>query len=213
MMINEYFLANQVSAADMDMLWERGWRHFGIYFFRYSMMEHDRLPFHVTPLRIDLEKFSLSKSQARVLRRNRDLQIVIRPATIDEAKAGLFDRHRVRFKENVPNTLFDFMSKAPASVPCRNEEICVYRGDQLLAMSFLDIGEMATSAVYAAFEPAETKRSLGILTMLHAIEYSRGRGSRYYYPGYAYREPSMYDYKKRFSGSEYLDWTSGWKPF
>ena len=209
-LINEYFLAKHVAPADMDRLWALGWRHFGMHFFRYSAMPRDGVPYHVIPLRIDLSRFDLSQSQARVLRRNRDLQIFIRPATIDTAKEDLFYRHRERFKDNVPNSLFDFMSREPASTPCRNEEICAYHGDQLLAMSFLDIGMTATSAVYAAFEPAERKRSLGILTMLRAIEHSRKLGARYYYPGYAYREPSFYDYKKKFSGLEFLDWESGW---
>jgi arginine-tRNA-protein transferase len=211
--MNEYFLAGQVGAADMDRLWEQGWRHFGVYFFRYSVMEHNGSPHHVTPLRIELATFSPSQSQLRVLKRNRDLEVVIRPAAIDSAKEALFYRHRERFKDNIPNSVFDFMSKKPASVPCRDEEICVYRGEQLLAVSFLDIGETATSAVYAAFEPAEHKRSLGILTMLRAIEYSQRLGCRYYYPGYAYLEPSMYDYKKKFSGLEFLDWSAGWRPY
>ena len=212
-MINEYFIARHVDPAGMDKLWRQGWRHFGVYFFRYSIMEHKGADCHVIPLRVELSKFTLSRSQARVLRKNRDLQVVIRPASIDEAKHALFYRHRERFKENVPESLLNFMSSKPASVPCRNEEICVYRGDTLLAASFLDVGETATSAVYAAFDPSEHKRSLGTLTMLKAIDYSRGLGSRYYYPGYAYREPSMYDYKKRLSGLEFLEWTSGWRKY
>ena len=82
-----------------------------------------------------------------------------------------------------------------------------------MAVTFLDLGENATSAVYAIFDPAEAKRSLGILMMLHSIRLSRERGYRYYYPGYAYREPFNYDYKKRFAGLEYLDWEFGWKPY
>jgi arginine-tRNA-protein transferase len=83
----------------------------------------------------------------------------------------------------------------------------------LIGVTYLDIGQTATSAVYAMFDPAEAKRSLGILMMLRSIVFSRERGYRYYYPGYAYREPSAYDYKKRFMGLEYLDWTAGWKPY
>ena len=62
-------------------------------------------------------------------------------------------------------------------------------------------------------DPAEAKRSLGILMMLHSIAFSRERNCRYYYPGYAYREPFAYDYKKRLTGLEYLDWTTGWQPY
>src|SRR5436190_11269358 len=211
-MINEYFIADTVGAAEMDLLWAQGWRHFGSYFFRYSLAEHDGILCHVLPLRLKPGSFALSRSQHRVLKRNRDVKVVIRDAVIDSAKEALFLRHRERFKQNVPDSLYDFMSESPATIPCRNQEICVYDGGRLLAVSFLDIGEKATSAVYAAFEPAEAQRSLGIFTMLCAIEQSRGLGCSYYYPGYAYREPSMYDYKKRFSGLESYDWHAKWSP-
>jgi arginine-tRNA-protein transferase len=83
----------------------------------------------------------------------------------------------------------------------------------LLGVTFLDIGEFSTSAIYAIFDPAETKRSLGILMILHSIEFSRKRNCRYYYPGYAYQEPFAYDYKKRLGALEYLDWNNGWCPY
>jgi leucyl-tRNA---protein transferase len=212
-MINEFFVANRVPPAGMDRLWAEGWRHFGTYFFRYSMIEHDGLQYHVLPLRVELSRFIPSRSQMRILRRNSDVQVVKRDAIVDSGKEALFHRHKTRFKGNLPDSLFDFLSHRPASVPCPNQEICVYRDGLLIAASFLDIGESATSAVYAAFEPEEHRRSLGIFTMLRAIEYSRTLGAKYYYPGYAYLEPSMYDYKKNFTGLEFLDWDSGWKPY
>jgi arginine-tRNA-protein transferase len=138
---------------------------------------------------------------------------VIRRSSIDRAKERLFDQHKRRFTENVPSSLHDFLSPVPDSVPCANLELCVYSGQRLIGATFLDIGESATSAVYAIFDPAEEKRSVGILMMLHSIRFSRERGCRYYYPGYAYREPFAYDYKKRFAGLEFLDWESGWKPY
>ena len=73
-------------------------------------------------------------------------------------------------------------------------------------MRHLDVGQTATSAVYAMFDPAHSRRSLGIFTMLEAIRYSRERGRRHYYPGYACVEPSVYDYKKNFAGLEHYDW-------
>jgi arginine-tRNA-protein transferase len=82
----------------------------------------------------------------------------------------------------------------------------------LIAVSFLDIGEASTSAVYAMFGLRYSRRSLGIFTMLEAIRYSGELGCRYYFPGYAYEEPSFYDYKKNFTGLEYLDWRRGWLP-
>ncbi len=208
-MLDQAFHARRAQPAEMDLLWANGWRHFGAYFFRYSLAEHGGRVCSVMPLRIDLSRFAPSRSQRRALARNRDLTVIIRDSFIDEDKEALFDRHRRRFTDNVPDSLYTFLSRQPARVPCRNQEICVYDGARLLAASFLDVGATATSAVYAIFAPEEHKRSLGIFTMLRAIEYSRELGCRYYYPGYAYREPSVYDYKKNFAALEYLDWNSG----
>lgn len=211
--INEYFLRDQISPEQMDRLWARGWRHFGEYFFRYSNALHDDEVRLVIPLRIDLERFLLSRSQKRALARNSDLEVAIRPSFVDEAKHLLFNCHKQRFKHNVPDTIYDFLSQSPADRPCINREIAVLADRKLIAVSFLDIGRDATSGLYAMFEPDESKRSLGIFMILQAIQYSREIGCRYYHPGYAYRGPSFYDYKKNFSGLEAYDWQTGWRAY
>jgi len=209
----EHFISFDVAPADMDRFWAEGWRHFGIFFFRYRDAPHDGKIFNVLPLRIDLQRFRLTRSLKRVLAKNQDSRVSIRPATVDEPKKSLFLKHRLRFKDNIPSSLDDFISPHPDSVPCLNLELCVYLGERLVGVTFLDVGETATSAVYAMFDPAERRRSLGIMMMLQSIQLSRERAYRYYYPGYAYREPFAYDYKKRFTGLEYLDWGDGWKPY
>lgn len=210
---DQSFLCLDASPARMDQLWAEGWRHFGVLFFRYRVAAHGDKLFAVLPLRIDLKQFSLTTSQKRVLAKNHDTRTVLRPAVIDPVRKKLFAKHVVRFQENVPSSLHDFMSPRPSSVPCLNLELCIYLHDKLVGVTYLDVGQAASSAVYAMFDPAESKRSLGILMMLRSIHFSRQRGFRYYYPGYAYREHSPYDYKKRFTGLEYLDWPAGWKPY
>ncbi|HZI20005.1 MAG TPA: hypothetical protein VEY09_15580 [Pyrinomonadaceae bacterium] len=208
----EYFVSYRKSPAEMDALWAEGWRHFGVFFFRYSRTTLEGRGCTVMPLRVDLARFAPSRSQRRVLARNRDLSLTVRPSFVDEEKLALFDRHRLRFRTNVPDSLFDFLSFDPARVPCPGVEICAHAGRRLVAASFLDVGRSATSAVYAMFDPEESRRSLGILTMLAAIDYTRERGRRHYYPGYACLEPSVYDYKKNFAGLEALNWRGGWRP-
>ena len=212
-MTDERFIRLRASPAEMDQFWADGWRHFGVFFFRYRNVIHGRKRFTVLPLRVDLRRFALGRSHKRILAKNRDVRILIRPACIDDAKEALFSKHRVRFKENAPSSLDDFLSPRPDSIPCLNLELCLYLGDRLVGVTFLDVGETAISAVYAMFDPFETRRSLGIMMMLQSIRLSREREYAYYYPGYAYREPFAYDYKKRFVGLEYLEWGTGWKPY
>jgi leucyl-tRNA---protein transferase len=203
--INEYGFQNFIPPAQMDFLWALGWRHFGEYFFRYSETYEDEI-LHVQPVRIDLQRFSFSDSQKRILRKNADLSIEIVPTIIDAEKEALFELHKQRFEHNVPNSLYTFLSQKPDSVPCENLSVEVRKEGKLLAVSFLDVGENATSSVYAIFHPEEGKRSLGVFTMLLEIQYSLEKKCDYYYSGYTYLEPSHYDYKKHFRALERYNW-------
>lgn len=207
----DQFSASVVPPEGMDELWAAGWRHFGPRFFRYSLHFDPRAGWQVVqPLRIDLARFALSKSQRRVRNRNADVRWEIIPARADAEVQALFHEHKTRFTENVPESLFDFISaERPAVLPCECLEVRALLDERLVAASFLDVGRAAASSIYGVFDPELSRRSLGILTMLREIEYAMARGLRHYYPGYATRGSSVYDYKKRFRGLETLDWTTG----
>jgi arginine-tRNA-protein transferase len=204
--VNEYFFAYQVEPGLLDDLLEQGWRHFGVYFYRYSQDNYGGQRRNVRPVRVRLADFCRSKRQRRVWRDNADLSCVIRPAEIDDAKIALFERHKLRFTHNIPESLYDFLSHTPATIPVDCRECCLYAGDRLLAVSFFDVGAASVSAIYAMFEPAEAARSLGLYTMLREIEFAQTEGKNYYYHGYCHETSSFYDYKKRFSGLEYFIW-------
>ena len=165
------------------------------------------------PLRICLKDFTISKSQRRVRRKNQDLQTVIRPIEITTEKEVLFQEHKRRFNHSVPDSVYDFLSRSPANLPCEALEVSVYQQGKLLAASFFDVGEKSVSAVYAMFDTGESSRSLGIFTMLSVISYASKNGKTFYYPGYSYQGNSFYDYKKRFSALEVFDWKGNWKDF
>ena len=211
--INEEFYADAVTPAQLDLLLADGWRHFGTHFFRYSLAVYNNEIRRVQPLRIRLVDFRLSKSQRRVLRKNEDLRVEIRPIEITPASDRLFHRHKERFSHGVPGAIFDFLSTEPVTVPTNGREIAVYLDDRLVAVSYFDETQTSISGIYAIFDPDEAHRRLGIFTMLREIEYARSSGRDYYYQGYAYEGESFYDYKKRFSGLEQFDWNSNWHSF
>jgi len=212
-LINEEFFADAVTPKQIDLLLADGWRHFGAHFFRYNLGVYQSEIRRVLPLRIRLAEFKLSKSQRRVLRRNNDLETAVRPITLVPETIALFDRHKRRFRSGVPASIYDFLSNEPATLPCEAFEVNVRRDGELLAASFFDVGECSVSSIYGIFEPTETARGLGILTMLKEIEFALGQGKELYYHGYAYEGESFYDYKKRFSALEEFDWEGNWVHF
>lgn len=208
--LNDAFLCDAVPAEVMDALWAGGWRHFGRLFFRYDRQEAEEGRMQtITPLRIRLEQWQPTKSQRRVLRRNADLRWEMLPMSLDDDLRALFERHKGRFRDNIPEKLENFLGDEPEASPCDCRMLRVFEGDKLLAVSFLDVGQRAVSSVYAMFEPAAAWRSLGIFTMLLELQFARESCFEFLYPGYATHEASVYDYKKQFTSMEWLDFESG----
>jgi arginyl-tRNA--protein-N-Asp/Glu arginylyltransferase len=204
--VDEFREILRCSPTKMDLLWSIGWRHFGTYFFSSTTAWSNGRTVKVLPLRIDLAKFEPSRIHRRILARNADLTTTFEPAAVNADREALFHRHKARFRDNVPDSLFDFLSFQPDRVPCQALTCSISKGPTLLAASYLDLGAEAVSAVYAMFEPAEHRRSLGVLLILKEIEFARARGFKWFYTGYCYDQPSFYDYKRRFHGTEYYDW-------
>jgi leucyl-tRNA---protein transferase len=204
--LDQFQIIHHATPAQMDALWANGWRHFGSLFFRYASSWHDDEQVRVLSLRIDLQKFSPSRSQRRVLKRSADVRVEFGQATIDAEREIMFARHRLRFKDNRPDSLSDFLSSAPSQVPCEAKECRLFASDRLFAVGYFDVGDEAVSAVYSMFDPAESRRSPGIKLILEEIRWATEHDFRYFYLGYCYDQQSFYDYKKRFGGSEYLDW-------
>ncbi|MDQ3320921.1 MAG: arginine-tRNA-protein transferase [Acidobacteriota bacterium] len=211
--IDEEFYALKVSSRQLDLLLENGWRHFGAHFFRYNLGFYENEIRLVQPLRVRLSDFTLSKSRRRILKRNQDLQIIVRPVEITAEKEMLFERHKRRFKRDAPDSIYDFLVADAANTPCEALEMCVYDKEKLLAASFFDVGESAISGIYAIFAPEEPARSLGIFTMLLEIDFAVKSGKKFYYSGYAYVGNSFYDYKKHFAALEKFDWQGNWTNF
>ncbi len=213
--INEELNATRLAPAEMDFLWGEGWRRFGTTLFRYSitLSESGALD-GIVPLRITLAEFKASKSQRRILRRNSDLTWESRPSALSPEVTDLFEKHRRRFKQNIPDSLAVFLGSDPASNPCECVEFRCLLDGRLIAASFLDIGARSVSSVYAIFDPAESRRSPGILTLLKEIEWARGRGLTFLHPGYTTTGPGVYEYKKHFRPLQGYDWTAAqWRPW
>lgn len=208
------FYCSRATPAMMDAFWADGWRHFGTYFFRMQIDLLNHVPMHIRSLRVRVNDFVPSKNQRRILRKNEDVRVDFQPIHLTEADEHLFRQHRVRFTDNQPDSLHDFLSQEPAIMPCLAYECRVTApDDRVLAVSFLDIGERAVSSIYAMFDTNEPHRGLGNFTLLAELEFARRSGKEFLYMGYVHEERSFYDYKKHFNASEYYDWRGEWLPF
>jgi arginine-tRNA-protein transferase len=212
-LLEDTFVAWEVPPHVMDGLWAAGWWHLGPTFFRRAFLEWRGRMEPLLHLRIDLERFELSRSQRRTLRRNASLRVQITAAEVDDAQREMFDRHRLRFAEGAPESLDSYLGPSPATKPVPISMFRLFNRRTLVAASYLARGTDSVASLYGIFEPDEARRRLGICTMLLEIEHARREGYRYYYPGYALVEASCLDYKKQFHGLEAYEWNGGWTSF
>jgi leucyl-tRNA---protein transferase len=212
--INESLEREEMSLDDWDTLLSAGWDRVGGHFFRRQFDyfavpvfgEDVKISMQLMPLRYRLwTAFDWSKSQRIVQRKNQDLRVVVRPATIDEEKLTLFDQwYDVRFKRQ--STIFTWVSGIDKPFP--TQEVAIYKLDKLIACSYFDATPKAQYSTLAMYDPNELKRSLGTFTLMKEIENARKTAKGYHYPGHAYYENSMYEYKKKFPNVEGFDWLS-----
>ncbi len=214
-LINEFFDVDRIDPVLWSLLLAEGWRHGSTHFFRHSFdIYPDGDLQEVLPLRSVLNDFTISKSQRKIVGKNRDLDYIIRPAFMDDEKYALFEAHKKRFNFSIPTSIHNFIAESdPHIIPCDGYEISVYKTGRLVACSFFDVAFDAVSGTYAMYDLNESARSLGVFTMILEILYAKKIGKLYYYPGYVYKAPSFYDYKKKFDQLEYFDWEGAWKPF
>jgi leucyl-tRNA---protein transferase len=217
--VNEYFYRDILSLEDWELFLSAGWDRIGDYFFhrRYDFSPIPLFPeglyfrSQLLPLRYNLNlNFEFSKSQRIILKKNEDLKRVYQPTQITEEKLDLFSRwYAFRFKKEA--SIFTWVNNNEKPFP--TYEVSFYKGEKLVACSFFDVTKRSQYSITAFFDPLESHRSLGTLTLLAEIEFGILNNRKFHYPGHAYTTPSVYDYKKRFNNMEGFDWdTQTWLP-
>ncbi|GAB4333359.1 MAG: hypothetical protein OHK0038_09390 [Flammeovirgaceae bacterium] len=210
-MIFEIIEPTFFSPKDFDAYWANGWDRDSEYLFRReTTMLHGEVH-TVVPLRIVLKNYQHTKSQKKILKKNRHLKIVHSPLSISSELEEIYQIHKQKFYGNVRDTLKDFFFRIKEENYFPTRQISVYENDKLIAASFFDEGKESIYSIFGTYLPQYASQSLGILTMLLEIEYAIATNKKFYYPGHAVDNPSIYDYKFKFNALEYFDWKSNWK--
>lgn len=166
--------------------------------------------------RIDVSKFSVSKNQKRIVKRN---QYLTRRPTSPWATEEQFDLFRTYLDNRHADggmadmDVFEFAAMIEETpirsrvIEYRNEET-----DLLTAVCLTDVIEDGVSMVYSFYQPDLQRQSLGTFLILDHIYIARDVGLHYVYLGYWVPGSQKMAYKARFSGLElYVD--NKWQPY
>ncbi|BDY13243.1 arginyltransferase [Hydrogenimonas cancrithermarum] len=184
----------------------RGWRRFGCYFFHPICAGCNGCK----SLRVNAEAFTLTKSQKRVIKKNRDTLIYIQKPSMTQEHLDLYNRYH-KFKsetsawkytpinpqlyyENFVDGAHDF-----------GKEILYFIDGKLVGVDLVDICEDGISAIYFYYDPDYAKYSLGTYSLLMQIQFAKQMGLEWIYLGYWVEGCRSFAYKTNFKPIEVLE--------
>ncbi|CAM3150767.1 arginyltransferase [Vibrio rarus] len=155
-------------------------------------------------IRIDVEQFTPSKSQKRLLNKAAQYSYKVTDS-IDERWFDIYKRYIEARHANgsmfPPNkddfTKFIHSSTIPSSF------LHIFDEQKLLSIAVTDQLGNANSAFYTFYDP-EHPMSLGTLSVLRQIQYTRSQGKKWLYLGYQIDDCPAMNYKVRFDSHQKL---------
>lgn len=152
------------------------------------------------PTRVPASSFSPSRSQRRILKRNKDLRVEVEEAQFSKRYYNLYERYinqRHTDGDMYPASEDQFrsflLSEWSSSI-----FVSIYEGERLLSVGVTDQLGNGLSAIYTFFEPSETRRSLGVLSVIKQIELCQERELPFLYLGYWIKESVKMNYKTNY---------------
>lgn len=203
---NEFTITSSLEPHVYQVLMDAGFRRSGIIVYR-PVCSPCR---ECIPLRVPVDRFEISRSQRRVLRKNPDVVVEFGEPRLTPEKWELYSRYLRHQHDGTMSDSMEDLEEFLYSSATTTEEM-TYRVDgRLVAVGIVDVASHGLSSVYFFFDPAERDRSLGTFGALREIEECRVRGIPYWYVGYYVAGCRRMNYKVNFRPHQILSADGVW---
>ena len=156
--------------------------------------------------RVPVQNFQFTRSQKRVMRLNRDLQVVEESDLTCESAYALYSRY-IDLRHADGDMYPANQEQFEAFIKTKTVDTRFYlffEGEKLVAVSVTDVLEQGLSAVYTFFDPDLENRSPGKYAILWQIQKCQEMGLAYLYLGYWIKNCAKMQYKSSFRPLEML---------
>jgi len=199
---------------------EHGWRRFGKYYFHPICQGCNACK----SLRIDVENYTPSKSQRKVIRRNKETRIIVQKPNVTQAHLDLYNKYH-QWKHNKDGwkhrsiTSREYAENFVEGAHEYGKEVLYVQNDKLIGVDLIDILDDGISAIYFYYDPDFSRLSLGTYSLLYQIKLARILNLKWIYLGYWVDGCKAFAYKPNFKPQEILDGfpalntPAPWKPF
>lgn len=191
----------EVSSKEFEQLLAFGFRRSGDQIYR----PHCRSCDACVPVRVLVEQFQPSRSQKRVIAKNRDVTWSVS----EQVKPEYFEMyHRYIASRHQDGSMYPPSDEQFEQFLITHKYPAFYLegriGDHLIAVAVTDILDNSLSATYTFFEPTMASRSLGKRAIIAQIELAKTMKRRFLYLGYQIDSCNKMAYKKEFTPIQML---------
>ncbi len=174
---------------------KHGWRRFGDYFSRPKCEECSECQ----SLRINVKKFTPSKSQRRIFRQ-KGITFKICEPSVSEKHLKIYEKyHRFMQKKRgwdyyglTEESYKDLYVKGFSGY---GKEVRYYYENRFVGVDLIDFLDDGISSNYFYYDPNFSKYSLGTYSMLMQIEFAKEKNLSWIYPGYFVKDCTSLNYK------------------
>ncbi|MGH1436998.1 MAG: GNAT family N-acetyltransferase [Lewinella sp.] len=204
-----------VLGSSLDEYLARGWYRMGQSIFTTHFLCFGEQLYSAIWIRLNMQQHQFRKGQRKLMRKNAErFQIKYAPFKLTQEKENLYQKYKQHFPGYIARSLQESLLDGEEYNTYHTIESQIYDGDQLVGLSYFDLGKDSVASILGIYDPAYAEYSIGYYTMLLEMEYCRQHSIKYYYPGYVVPGYERFDYKLRVGEVEYLQLsTNSWEPY
>jgi leucyl-tRNA---protein transferase len=200
---------------DLDEYLAKGWFRMGQSIFTTNFLKFKGLFYNAIWLRIDLDTFTPSKSQEKLIKLNTQFRVEIKPLSeITSEHTELFSKYKTHITFDAAPSITQLLFDNESSNVFDTQQVCIYDQNKLIACGILDLGQTSSAGIVCFYDPDYKKHSLGKYLMFLKIDFCQKHGMKFFYPGYFAPNYPLFDYKLELAkpSLEYLELGSNqWK--
>lgn len=192
--------SQDITPEDYSYLSERGFRRSGNYIYKPNCSNcHSCIS-----IRIPVKEYKFSRSERRILNKNKDLKVFQSSHIFTEDCYKLYadyicERHSDG--DMYPPTQEQYENFLNNGIGCTHYYLFTLE-ESIKAVAVVDLLRDGLSAIYTFYDPHDDARSLGSLAVLWQIQYAKRLGLDYVYLGYWVKDCQKMNYKTRFKPAE-----------
>jgi arginine-tRNA-protein transferase len=200
-----YKYMHSCSTNQYQSMLERGWRRFG----KMHFVPECKTCTKCISMRIDVKNYKFSKSEKRVINKNIDTKLYIRPPSMTLEHLTLYDKYHkfMNDKKDWPYSPIEPDDYRKSYVDSKEEyakELLYMKDDKLIGVALVDILPKSISSIYCYYDHDYADLSIGKFSILAQIKIAKELNIPYIYLGYWIKDHYSMGYKEAYQPYEIL---------